>query len=383
MRWQFLRAAPPLALAIILALGLAWAAPGVAPARAAGGCGATQSCIHWSSSMIYAGQNNGNPEGPVGEHASVSGEGFTADAGQTVSLSLVKGDVNNAGGSAYEFCKLSPTRVNGVAKGISVDTSGNFSAGFDWPAAAGSGDWSVCAINEVTHFPAGGGNIDDGPFYVMSSHAPSLTLSASTVNPGGSVTVTGRHWLPGQGQIFVYAGPCFDCGGAPLASAMVSSSGSGYFTVTLPIPATATPAQYLVAAHTQNSVLDTMGASPRLSVALAPTATPQPTATSQPSPVATAASGSGSSSGGGSSLGIPGWLLALLGVIGGLALAGLVAGVIILMRRRPPPTPPGGPTSYWSAPGPGAAQATSFPPGYTPAGPDEPTQVDLPPPGRL
>jgi hypothetical protein len=371
------------ALVIAGALALVWAATPVA--HAGGGCGTTQACIHWSSDMIYAGHNNGFPEGPVGEHASVSGEGFTAH--EHINLRLVQGDVNNppGGGSAYEFCKLGYPRVDGVVTGIIADSSGHFSADFTWPAAANSGEWSVCAIDTAVGFPAplGAGSIDDGPFSVLSGHAPSLVLSKTTVHPGGSVTVTGHHWLPGQDQIFVYAGPCADCGGTPLATAMVTSNGSGIFTATLTFAASATPGTYIVSAHTQNGVLDTITSGPHIKVALAPTPTPKPTATAtaMPAPTATVASGGSSSSSAGGFAGLSSGLLALL-IGGGIFLLALLGVVIFLLtrRRRPPTAPPGG--------GPGAGPGSGFgatpyppsqyPPTYTPAGPDDVTQGHLP-----
>ncbi|HEU0027233.1 MAG TPA: hypothetical protein VFQ25_08970 [Ktedonobacterales bacterium] len=366
-----------LVIAGALALALSWTAP---RARAAGGCGTTQACIHWSSSMIYAGKNSGYPEGPVGEHVVVNGEGFQTSAGQQITLRLVKGDVNNAPDSPYGFCKLASPRVDHVAS-ATVDSTGAFSANFDWPAAAGSGNWSICAVDVMTGFPSplgGAGSIDDGPFYVMSSHAPSLTLSSATVNPGGSVTVTGRNWLPAQGDIFVYAGPCADCDGAPLATDNVSSNGSGDFTATLTFGASATPGKYIVSAHNQSGVLDLIMSGPHITVALASTATPAPTATTIPT--ATTASGGSSSSGGsggqaaatGLSAAVP-WLL---GAGGLLALVLLGVGIFFLVRRRPPTTPPGGPRS-----GPGAPYypPSATPPAYTPAGPEDATIPIQPP----
>jgi hypothetical protein len=381
MRWRPKRwrgALAALAMTSALALGLTWAA---APAHASSGCGTIHACIHWSSNMIYAGQNNGFPEGPVGEHASVTGEGFQTNAGQQISLRLVKGDVNtDPGGSPYEFCKLANPRVDSVATNIPVDGSGNFTTSFDWPAAAGSGEWSVCAIGP-DGFPAGGGNIDDGPFSVMSSHAPSLSLSTNTVNPGESVTVTGHNWLPGQGQIFVYAGSCADCDGPPLTSATVTSDGAGSFTATLSVPAEAPPGSYIVSAHNQSGVLDTTMSGPHLTVALVPTATAQPTATLAPTATTASSNGGGSSSAGGSSGGAAGWLVPmLLGAGGVLALVLLGVGLFFLVGRKPPTTPPdGGPRS--GPPG-GAPTYTPPAPSYTPAGPNDTTQVDLPPPGR-
>ena len=356
-----------LAMVSALALALAWM---VTAAHAAGGCGTTQACIHWSSNMIYAGRNNGYPEGPVGEHAMVSGVGFLANAGQKVSLRLVKGDVNVAPESAFEFCKLATPRVGGVAKGVTVNSSGAFSASFDWPAAASSGDWSVCAIG-LDGLPASEGNRDDGPFHVMSSHAPSLALSSATVNPGGSVTVSGHNWLPGQDQIFVYAGLCANCAGAPLASNLVISNAGGDFATTLTFDASATPGTYIVSAHNQNGVLDSILSGPRVTVTQAPTVTPAPTATALPT--ATTASGGrgGSTSVDGSpdsASGLSGALPLLLGVGGALALLGVA--IYFLVGRKPPTAPPDGPRSGLDAP--------PEPPTSIPAGPNDVTEPNLP-----
>src|SRR5260370_33433312 len=113
------------ALALVALRG----APG---AQAAGACAsATGACIQWSGAMIYAGQNNGNPEGPVGEHASVHGTKFTP--GQ-YTLAVVKGDVNSSGQRPIEFCKLSQK----VAVGGTVTAAGDRTCDetFAWPPAA-------------------------------------------------------------------------------------------------------------------------------------------------------------------------------------------------------------------------------------------------------
>ena len=72
-------------------------------AEAAGG----DPIIHWDSSMIYPGQNNGYPWGPVGEQVRIHGEKFTAGevVGQAIKLALLQGDVNNppGGGSSMSF----------------------------------------------------------------------------------------------------------------------------------------------------------------------------------------------------------------------------------------------------------------------------------------
>jgi hypothetical protein len=344
-------AASALALSALLPI-LGAVALLAAPTVRAASCGATQACIHWDGSMIYAGQNNGNPEGPVGEHALVHGEGFTLSAGQQIQLQVVKGDVNNSGAqSPFEFCGHSTPRV--LVGQAPVDVTGKFDFNFDWPSAASAGDWSICAYGQDGS-PVLNGNIDDGPFRVLSANPPSIALSTNNTQPGQAVTITGKHWLPAQGGIFVYIGPCADCGGAPIVSTTLSSDASGNFSVSLPIPSNTALATYIASAHNTNeqgSVLDLINNGPHLTVAAAaPTATtaPSPTATSAPTATATKASagnGGGSTSasnGGGSNTGLLiGLVVAIVALLA--ALAGILA-YLATQRRNAAPSGPNGPS---------------------------------------
>lgn len=359
---------PWLALgAVLLALGLPFAVAGVATipaAQAAGGC--LNGCIHWDSSMIYPGQNNGFPEGPVGEHALVHGEGFVAAAGQTLTFQVVRGDVT---ASDTQFCQLANPKVplSGTA---TPDSSGKFDFDFVWPAAASSGQWSICAYRASDGTPLF--NTDDGPFSVLAAQPPSLALSNASVHPGDTITLTGHNWLPAQGQIFVYIGPCADCGGAPLASTMATSAGDGSFSVTLNIPASAAAGGYIASAHNASSVLDLIDMGPHVVVNLAPTATPKPTATATSAPTATAApnttsSGSSNGSGGGNNA-----LLVVIGILVVvllLVIAGLVIFLLSRNRQNPPgpggpPAPPGAYGSYSATTRPGSPVT---PGGYPPS----------------
>lgn len=344
--------------ALLLAWGIAF--PGAIPAVHAGG-NCANGCVHWSSGMIYAGQNNGNPEGPVGEHAAVHGEGFTAVAGQQVTFAVAPGDTLNppSGSTAAQLCQAG-TAVN-LGSG-QVDGSGQFDFSFDWPAAASSGQWSFCV------YGSGGvptGNIDDGPFSVLSANSPSVAISAGSVAAGSTVTITGQNWLPAQDNIFVYVGPCADCDGAPIASGNATSASNGAFSITLPIAANTAPGQYVVSAHNESGVLDLMDKGPKLTVALAPTATPQPTATASPTlaPTAVAGGASGTAGGGGNGL-----LIALL-VVAALLLA-IIAGLIgfvIARGRQTTPRGPSGGSGPSSGPG-GFGPPGSGYPANTPAG---------------
>lgn len=364
--------ASALALVALLPILGAVALQSAPTARAAGGCGTTQACIHWDGSMIYAGQNNGNPEGPVGEHALVHGEGFLANAGQHVHFRFVDGDVNNPPpGTAdnYTFCKFVQPRVD-IPGDVVVGVNGTFDFNFDIPpaAATGAGNWSICAYGpDGFPAPTGVGSIDDGPFRALTSGSPSITLSTNTIQPGQAVTITGKNWLPAQGGIFVYIGPCADCGGTPIVSTTLSSDASGNFSVSLPIPSNTALATYIASAHNSNgqgSVLDLINNGPHLTVAAAaPTATtaPSPTATRAPTATATKASaGNGggntsTSNGGGSNTGLLiGLVVAIVVLLA--ALAGMLAYLATQRRNAAPggPNGPSGPGGYGQPFGAGA-----------------------------
>jgi hypothetical protein len=313
--------------------------------------------IHWDSSMIYPGQNNGYPWGPVGERATVHGEKFTGAVvlGQPIKLALIKGDVNNppGGGSPYEFCKLAGPKI--PVGQANVDGVGTFDFNFTWPAAAGSGMYSICAYNTLDGLPAG--NIDDGPFSVLSGSAPSVAVSRTTVPLGESITVTGKNWTPPQ-DVSVYIAACVDCDGPIVTAGTAHSSGlnSGTFSITFTIPGTATPGAYVAGANARGGVLD-VGPSGGKHVTIAaavPTATAEVTATSAQSTVSV---GSGVGNGNGDNGSVLGGLSPLILMIAGgglLLLLILVIVLVVMLSRRggnkPPARADGGPTPGWGGP---------------------------------
>src|SRR5258707_9206614 len=233
--WRLRGRALVLALALsVPALALVALRGAPVPQAAGAWRPATGACIQWSGGMIYAGQNNGNPEGPVGEHALVHGTKFTP--GQ-YTLAVVKGDVNSSGQSPIEFCKLSQKVAVGGT--VTVAGDGTFDEAFDWPAGASSGQWSICAYDKVTSLPPPSGNVDDGPFSVLSSHAPAVSISSASIAPGDTLTVTGHYWLPAQGGILVYVASRADCDAQPGASSPATSRPAASVTATLPLPSTA------------------------------------------------------------------------------------------------------------------------------------------------
>src|SRR5579859_1053963 len=254
-------------LALLLAGGALQRPSG---ARAAGG-----PIIHWDSHMIYPGQNNGYPWGPVGETASVQGANFPP--GLQLRLVLAQGDSN----SSPAICRMPVATVSTVT----TAGSGQFSQNFSWPVAAGqvNQQYSICALL------AASGNVishqDDGPFTVLSSSPPAINISTAAVTAGNTVTVTGQNWVPPQ-QVNVVIASCADCGAQAITNGTVGSTGlnSGSFSITLTIPAGAGSGNYAVNALT-SSGLDANHTSGVRSLAVtALAAVPTPTPTAAPSP---------------------------------------------------------------------------------------------------
>src|SRR6266853_6002043 len=126
--------------------------------------------IHWDSSMIYAGQNNGYPWGPVGENTIVHGAGFTAN--QNLRLVVSPGDSN----ADANVCQQSVLTI--VVATVTSDSAGNFTQNFPWPGAAGhvNQGYSICALLMADNSTVS--RRDDGPFTVLTSNPPVITLSA-------------------------------------------------------------------------------------------------------------------------------------------------------------------------------------------------------------
>lgn len=359
--WEIVGILPRIGLVAFLMLaGLLSASALQSPRALAAG---SDPVIHWDSTMIYPGQNNGNPWGPVGENVLVHGAKFTASGvlGQQITLALIKGDVNNPpGGGSYEFCKLAGPKILLPGK-AQVDSTGAFDYNFIWPPAASSGMYSICAYNTVDGLPVG--NIDDGPFTVLSASAPSVSVSSASVAAGKSITVTGKNWVPAQ-DVSVYIAACVDCDGPIVVSGTAHSNGlnTGVFSVTFTIPANATPGKYVAGANAHNGILDvgpSGGKAVTITAATVATPTVAPTATTQAT--ATTATGSGAGAGDGNNTGsAEGAVSPLVLALAGAGVLLLVIALIVLLivafsRRGTKQTPPGGsagPPSSWSGPGP-------------------------------
>lgn len=239
--------------------------------------------IHWDGSMIYPGQNNGDPWGPVGENAIVHGANFSPNT--QLRLVVSPGDSN----SNASACQQSAVTV--VVATITTDNSGGFTQNFPWPATANKVNqgYSICSLLASNNSLIS--SQDDGPFTVLASSPPVINISATSVAAGGTVTVTGQNWVPPQTVAVVIAG-CAACdpGNTYVTNANATSAGlnSGSFSVAIPIPSKTKPGNYVVDALTKTGLeaFYTTGVKHLTITAasVAPTPTPSPSSTVQPSP---------------------------------------------------------------------------------------------------
>jgi hypothetical protein len=261
-RWVFF----PIAMFIALAVMLCGLCIRQTPRVHAAGSGPV---ISWDKSMIYPGENNGDPWGPVGENAIIHGQNFSANL--SLSVVLVQGNSNQN----PALCSKAPVATIGS---VSTGGAGMFQLNFTWPGQAGviNGEYSVCSLSNGLPISYR----DGGPFTVLASSAPSVAVSPNSVQPGGSITISGQNWVPPQ-QVNITV-----TGSSQLLSATPTSSGlnTGTFSLNVNIPSNASPGGYVVSGFTGNNVLH----APNQNISITVPATPTPTATPSPTPTATA-----------------------------------------------------------------------------------------------
>lgn len=367
-----------LALAIVL-ISLSLIAP---PQAHAGGSGAI---ISWDSSMIFPGQNSGNPWGPVGEAAKVHGQQFAANT--TYYLTLVPGDTT----SDPTVCQNAGITV---VNSVTSDATGNFDASFLWPAAAGTvgQTYSICGrvLSDGSLYSILDGT---GPFTVLASNPPAIQLASNPVTAGDTLTVTGQNWVPPQ-PVKVTISTCFSC--SPTITKTVNSTGlnTGTFSVDIPIPADLPAGNYAINATAQaldasnNEAIPTLVVNPPAvpSPAATVTPTPTPTATAVPSPTAVATANAGSNNTAPASTDNTPFLLPIvLGAIGLVVLIIVALLVFMLARRRPrspevAPTVPSMPVQAGPYNSPVTPPPSNFRPpvGITPALPISPPPASVP-----
>jgi hypothetical protein len=329
---------------LVLFVGSALMSP---PAHALGGCASGPTpCIEFQVNFY-------NPDGttfmggPAGTHVNVVGGGFGAVNGQKISLGAVKGEDIWDSNPNPALCSHAHVNVGATVVVGAAGTPGMFAASFYWPTGTSVGNWSVCAYLYGTNTPAAGGNTDSMAFDVTSPYRPTVSVWPTIVAPGGSVTVTGKGWLPPENTIVVSIAPCEGC--APIARyGNTGSNSSGTFGVSLKIPASANLGKYLVWAYSSAIPVSTSSSGPHLTVgysAPAPTATPKApqatatvaamstattvaSATETPTPQNNLATVGIGERGNGGGLGF------YLGLSGVVLLAVAVSGAVYVRRRR-------------------------------------------------
>ena len=332
------------ALAAVLAFSLLALGAIAVPGRAqAAGSGAKITF----AAPIYAGQNNGYAEGPVGTFVTVQGSGWTAGGGN---VTITLADEQNDSGQPGSACTNGSSTVS--IPGFSsqpVDGSGNFmTATFQWPAAAGTKghDYWACGTQ------GGAKSTGVDKFFVLSANPPSLSLASTTAVPGSVIAVSGTNWLPGGVNIIVIIAPCVACEPPYASNAQVTASGSGTFSVDVQVPQAApvgttlyASAQNVDSGNPPNDGALTTGTSTSAQFTVASDATPTVTPTVTPTPgatlTATAPANAGVSSGNNTN-GSSGTmvLIVLLAALGLVLVMGAIIAIVLFMRSRGPT--PGG-----------------------------------------
>ncbi len=345
------------ALAAIAALALLALGAIAVPSHARAGSGDPKITF---VAPVYAGQNNGFAEGPVGANVSVQGSGWTGGGGDvTISLADEQNDTSGQPGSA---CTNGSPTVPIAGLSQPVDSSGNFTFAptFQWPAAAGVQGHSYWACGTQ------GGATSQGvdKFTVLSSAAPSIAISVAQAAVGSTITVDGQNWLPAGITVHVIIAPCVACEPPYSSSAQATSNGStGSFSVSVQVPPAAAvgtvlyvSAQNVDPANDANTGALNTGASKSTSFTVIAQATPTPTAPPTPnatvSATATSASNVGGAGGNTNSSSGNTVLIVLLAALGVVLLLGAIVAIILFLRsRNPAPVKGGSPYRRYPPPG--------------------------------
>ncbi len=162
-----------------------------------------------------------------------------------------------------------------------VDSAGNFSARFPWPAVSDTGLWHVCAVTSD-------GTIASDSFNVLSLTPPSVSIvTTGKIQLGQTITVSGQNWLPGGLLIAFSLQPVGSDASFFLEGYAVSLINGAFDprSTTLTIPATLRPGSYILIASAEQEALQAQTSA--FTITAAPTPTPSPTPSPSPTPEAT------------------------------------------------------------------------------------------------
>ncbi|MBA3824667.1 MAG: hypothetical protein H0X24_12330 [Ktedonobacterales bacterium] len=282
----------------IFALALLAAEGGTVAASPQGGSGP----LIQFSGPIYPGMNNGFPYAPVGAPTTVALRGMNQApyswlVGHPADVWLYP-QHNHSG--ADHACSAPAGSVH-IGNTSALDGTGSATtATFNLPPAytnAAGPDYGICVAQAGTATPyVFSTDIEDlgGNIFVYNNAPPSLHVTPTTVHPGGTVTVAGNNWgiiQAGLSDSFVQVAIGHCNSGFSLGGTTVNAlSGSGNFSVTFTIPASATPQTGVQACaasayqHIDNNA-NANGAPPTFAIVATAAATP-PSATPTTPPVA-------------------------------------------------------------------------------------------------
>jgi hypothetical protein len=329
-----------LARAVLLACGLLALGAGSAPGYARA---ATDTPKIVFTAPVYAGQNNGFAEGPVGTSVAVRGTGWmpagSVDVGP-VTISLVDMD-NDTEGSPGSACQNGAPQIvlPLVDSTIATDSTGTFTSAFDWPPEAGEAGHSYWACGTQGDMTSAGVDY----FTVLSPNPPSVLITATQAAPGSMLTVTGRNWLPGGVQVNILIAPCVACQPAFSSKTQVPSQPDGSFSVQARVPADA-PLGTTLYVSAQDSDPNNPNNDKRLSagyslltnftVAAAQESTPVPTVSPTPTAISPAPVGNvNGSENNDATISVSVTAFVVLLVLVGIVLASLVVTIVLLYLR--------------------------------------------------
>src|SRR6202011_2943361 len=109
-----------------------------------------------------------------------------------------------------------------------------------------------------------------GPFTVLASSPPAISVSPTSVSPKGTITFSGQNWVPPQAVTITVSNNAF----GPIAA---NSTGlnSGTFSVSFVVPSSTQAGSYTFTASTASKLL----VSGTITTTVTPSPTPTPTAT--------------------------------------------------------------------------------------------------------
>lgn len=294
-------------------------------------CLLPSSVVHAAGPQLALSQpgTNVNPMqigGPVGVKVELDGSGFTPNVTLTL-YTMTNNDTpqNCRGGGNPDQLGLTPFNKPPVT--IQTRGDGTFTQVVTWPGTANTPGVSyyVCAAPQNQQ-----GALSSNTFTVTPM--PQLTLSPTTINPGGAITLSGMNWYPPQALTLMLIA----ANGTTVFTQAITPDQNGNINQPVTLPTTLQDGTYTVrlAANNeqvlvvvQNNVLTVQGnAVVTPTVVPSPSPTITPTVTASPTVRPTTPAGSGSSDSGSSNSGTGSnlWLFALAGLGIVLVIIGIV-----------------------------------------------------------